>query len=263
MSITGFKLSRLAFQNLKKLINITISDCDLSEFDFDSLNLMTSLQIICIDYDKSLSSSFKIDLNRLINLKWLDLRYINKVSKNCELITNSSNQLNKIKLVGQALDFSKQIDLRELKSLEISKVKLSRQIRPQFFSDMTSLIVLNLNTAQLTNVDFLNTDRLGNLEILELAHNLIKVLKLGTFSQLRKLKSLNLDYNRIIELVAGVFEGLECLELLNIRTNDFDVESIDKRVFGGLNSLKNLYITNFKTRFANVDYLKTDSLIVH
>lgn len=154
--------------------------------------------------------------------------------------------------------------MHELKSLEISKVTLSGlQIRSECFSNMTSLIVLNLSCNYFTNVDFLNTDRLGNLEILELSLNLIKLSKIRAFVQLRKLKSLNLHYNRIIELVPGVFEGLECLGLLNIRTNHFNVESIDKRVFDGLKSLKNLYITNFKTRFANVDYLKTDNLIVH
>ena len=50
LSISGFKLRESTFQNsLQKLIRINIENCDLSEFNFDSLNSLTSLQIIDID----------------------------------------------------------------------------------------------------------------------------------------------------------------------------------------------------------------------
>ena len=144
-----------------------------------------------------------------------------------ELITDSTyNQLTKVKVNSIVIDFSKQLDLPELKHLDISNVDLSQQISKQWFHRMTSLIELILNNTYLTNVDFLDTDRLGNLEILDLSCNQIKVLRKEAFSKLTKLKRLNLLNNLIEELAPGVFEGLECLKHLNISFNRLSVESI-------------------------------------
>lgn len=46
LSIGYIKLCGRPFQNLHKLIKLQIKDCDLSEFDLDSLNSVTTLQII-------------------------------------------------------------------------------------------------------------------------------------------------------------------------------------------------------------------------
>ena len=69
------------------------------------------------------------------------------------------------------IDFSKQLDLPELKCLLISNVDLSQQISNQCFNCMSNLIELNLKNSKLKNVDFLDTDRLENLEMLNLSHN--------------------------------------------------------------------------------------------
>ena len=62
------------------------------------------------------------------------------------------------------------------------------------------------------------------------------------------MKSLNLSFNQIQELIPGTFEGLEFLEDLYIVSNRIDVESIDKKVFEGINSLKNLNIKGYEHR---------------
>ena len=121
-----------------------------------------------------------------------------------------------------------------------------------------------MKNTKLINVDFLDTDRLGNLKKLDLSNNEIKVLRKGAFSKLRNyLKRLNLSDNLIKELVPGDFEGLEFLEQLNIRSNRFDVESIDKTVFDGLKCLKDLLIIDDEMELVNVDCLKREGLFVY
>ena len=242
LSISCIKLYQWPFKNLQKLIKLKIASCDLSEFDFDSLNSLTSLQIIDINTD--ISDAFKIDLSRLINLKWINLSFNNKeVEKTFELITDDSyNQLTKVVLNNKTIDFSKQLCLPVLKCLDISDVDLSEKINNQSFNGMSNLMKLILKNTNLTNVDFIDTDRLGNLEILDLSYNHITVLRKGIFYKLKKLKELCLRSNQIKELVPGVFEGLECLKFLDIIFNNFNIESIDKKVFDGLN----LYLIHYE-----------------
>ena len=204
----------------------------------------------------------KIDLSMLINLKSIVLRCTKeKVENTLEFISDSSyNQLIKLAVDKTTIDFSKQIDLPELKCLHISNVDLSQQISNQCFNCMSNLIELNLDNTKLKNVEFLDTDRLENLKMLNLSHNQITVLRNGTFSKLKKLTRLDLSNNQIEELVQGVFEGLECLEYLFINSNSFNVESIDKTVFDELNCLKYLYILMEND---NVDHLKRDGLNIY
>lgn len=85
LSIGYIKLCGRPFQNLHKLIKLQIKDCDLSEFDLDSLNSVTTLQIIEIKNQLDHIALFdqpllKIDLRRLINLKWLYIKTTDKIS---------------------------------------------------------------------------------------------------------------------------------------------------------------------------------------
>ena len=204
-------------------------------------------------------------MTRLTNLKWIDLKFIHQHEvNNLELITDDSyNQLTYVKVNKTSIDFTKQLDLPELKYLHICNVDLSQQINQQSFCGMPSLIELNLINTYLTNVDFLDTDRLENLEKLDLSNNQITMLKKGAFSKLKNLEKLDLSSNQIPELIPGVFEGLECLKYLDIKSNNINIGSIDKTVFDGLNCLKDLYIRDYEKRRVKVCYLKRDGLNVY
>ena len=255
--IYRIKLCQSPFQNLKKLIKLEIYESDLSEFDFDSLNSLTSLQIIGIYIN--IAVKFKIDLNRLINLKWIDLGFNKKHDENnLELITDDSyNQLTYVRVHNSMIDFSNQLNLPEFKYLNISYVDLSQQLNQESFYGIPSLIQLNLNKTNLKNVDFLDSDRFGNLKELDLSNNQIKELRKGAFIKLKKLKKLDLSSNLIKELIPGNFEGLECLELLNISSNHLDSKPIDKSIFC-MSSLIELNLNN--TKLTSVDFLDTDRL---
>ena len=209
------------FHNLTKLVKLEIINCDLCEFDFDSLNSLSSLEILQVTNGRFGKSNnkpplFGIDFKRLINLKSIDIfdRAIRKVD------FKVGNKFTKLK---------------------ISEENLSKSISQQFFNGFNNLIELNLNNTYLKEIDFIDTYKLGSLEILSLSYNNIVWLRKGVFSKLKKLKSLNLDYNRIRDLVLGTFDGLECLENLDIRSNRICVGLIDEKVFEGLIYLKNLY----------------------
>ena len=169
-------------------------NCDLSEFDIDSINSLTSLQIIeiIISYFLKTNRTISIDLNRLINLKWLELNLVKNEDINFELITNSSNQLTYFCIRNVNMDLPNQLYLPELKFLHISNVNLSQQIGKECFNSMTNLIELHLNKNNITNVDFL--DRFENLKLLDLSVNKIRELRKGVFSKLNNLKRLNLYY---------------------------------------------------------------------
>ena len=257
------------FENLHKLIKIQINCCDLSQFDFDSLNSNTSLQIIAFEtYRNEINRQclLKIDLNELINLKSLDLE-LHKDS-NFELIRNSSNHLTSIRLSQKSIDFSNELDFPELRYLNTSNTDLSKQLSQQSFNGMSSLIELNLCNTNLTNVDFIHTDRLRNLKILNLSFNRISGLKKAVFSKLKSLKSLELEHNEIRDLVPGDFDGLECLEQLNVKSNRFRIRSIDKAVFDGLKCLKSLGIedyavTNSVTNYHDLNHLRREGLLFY
>lgn len=243
--LSGFKLCGSPFQKLRKLIKIKLH-CDLTEFDVDSLNSLTSLEIIEMRINENPNiAPFKIEMDRLVNLKWLDISMLQK-SHEFEVISNQSdNLLTKLKLSYTNKnniidsnntiinDFFKRLCLPQLKCLDISNIDLSQQINPEWFIGMCNLIELNLNYTELINVDFLNTDLLKNLEILSLANNKLGELRKGVFSKLTKLKNLNLKGSQI-EIVPDTFEGLKCLELVDIRQNHLDSKSFDKTLFVGL-----------------------------
>lgn len=253
LSISDTKIFYRPFQNLNRLIKIELENCDLIEFDFDSINSVTSLEILgmsCENSNKELT--FKLNLNQLVNLKSLSLNSIQ-----VELISETLNQLIKLKLCHKSFDFLRQIEFPELKCLDISHVDLSQQISVQWFNGMFGLIELNLNHANLKDVDFINTEKLQNLEILDLSNNCISVLRKGVFSKLKRLKSLNLDYNRIQELDRGTFEGPNRLECLEISLSGFDISPIDKTVFIGLDSLKYLHVREFDSRNREISHLIT------
>lgn len=259
LSISDTKIFNRPFQNLNKLIKIELENCDLAEFDFDSINSITSLEILemsCENSNKELA--LKLGLNELVNLKSLNLNSIE-----IEFITESLNQLTKLKLCHKSFDFSRQIEFPELKRLDISHVDLSQQISIQWFNEMICLIELNLNHTNLKEVDFINTEKLKNLEILDLSNNCISVLRKGVFSKLKKLKSLNLDYNRIQELDRAAFEGPNCLECLEMSLTGFDKLPIDKTAFIGLNSLKYLHVREFDSRNKEISHFITKDLNVN
>lgn len=243
------KLVERPFQHLDKLIRIKLMRCDLSEFDVDSLNSLTSLQVIEMYTDKPKTQDkclppFKIDLSRAVNLKWLKLSL--KEENDFELISNDSsfNQLTKFEIfynnANKTVDFFKRLNLPELKVLDISLLNLSGQISHDWFDSMSKLKILKLENTRITNVDFLNSDSLQNLEHLYLIWNNITGLKKGSFSKLKNLEYLLLQNNKINKLVPGTFDGLDCLIHLDISQNPLDLTSVDKAVFANLVCLRNL-----------------------
>lgn len=186
------------FEYLYDLTKIKIEYCDLSQFDFDSLNSITTLETVDIEtyrnkYNKQ--CSLKIDLNRLVNLKWLELSLFKE--NKFELITNVSNQLNTLKVSHTTIDFSNPLDFPQLKCLDMFDVDLSQQISQKWLNGLKSLTKLYLNYTNLEDIGFMDAERLENLEMLDLSFNRITVSEKEVLSKFKKLKSVNLRNNNV------------------------------------------------------------------
>ena len=200
-------------------------------------------------------------MNRLINLRRLEVNLSEKYD--FELILSTLNKLNTLKMIYKIIDFSEQFDFPELECLQIRYIDLSKQLSQQSFNGMNSLVELNLNSTNLTNVDFIYTDSLAKLKNLILCSNEISMLRKGVFSKLKSLKNLDLSDNKIKTLLPGTFDGLDCLEELNISDNYIeDIRSIDKVIFDGLERLENLYIKDYDISNDDFKHLEREGLLI-
>lgn len=113
-----------------------------------------------------------------------------------ELISDSFNQLNTLKLSHTTIDFSNPLDFPQLKCLDMFDVDLSQQISQKWLNGLKSLTDLYLNYTNLTDIGFIDAERLENLEILDLSFNRITVSEKEVLSKFKKLKSVNLRNNK-------------------------------------------------------------------
>ena len=242
----------MPFQVFNKLLKLDLHFCDLSIFQFNNINSLTSLRYLKIfdfsaDYNKN---SIKIDLNSLIDLKCLDLYYLN-VSIN---LNESVNSLCALKLddceIERSNRFFINLNLPELKHFHISNTGVY-ELKENYFSRLKNLTSLKLVRIGLKNIDFLKCDSLCNLEQLDLSRNSITSLKSGDFSKLNKLKSLNLSSNRISDLVGNIFEGLTSLEEISMMEIG-DISHIEKDLFVGMKNLRELNLS-YNNRLMHID----------
>ena len=208
------KLCERPFENLHKLIRIDLISCDFSQFDFDSLNSITSLEVVKISakYWTNRNCSVKIDLNKLINLKWLDLKLHQDSS--IEIVTNGFNQLTKLYLFEGKLACSNRFSLPALKRLDTLCVDLSTEINVEWFKCSEMLIELSLLSAEL--------ETLKEFEMVP-----------DTFEGLECLEYINISLNSFDwrSLDKAAFDGLKSLNSLRIRdyrTSDDEIAHLER-----------------------------------
>lgn len=239
MTIEKFQLKLSKLYDLKNLIEIEIESCSLVDLDETSLNNLSSLQVLkisdSIGYSKK--PSLRIDLNHLVNLKWLEI-YNFWIST---LISKQgSNSLVYVKFFKCGLKtdiLSSLFDLSELKHLEITEPKCSSQIvNWGIIVQLDKLEKLNLKNANVKVIDFHFSE---SLEYLDLSGNRLEEINEGVFLHLKRLKHLDLSRNQLNRLDENVFDGLENLEVL-LMNNSGRIRSIGKDVFKGLSNLLEL-----------------------
>lgn len=97
----------------------------------------------------------------------------------------------------------------------------------------------NRNIANLSDVVSMIPD---NITTINLSKNKIRVVPLGSFSQVLGLKHLDLSQNQLVSLKGGEFSGLDVLDHLNLTCNN--ISHIHSNAFDGLNRLQTLLLTH-------------------
>lgn len=97
----------------------------------------------------------------------------------------------------------------------------------------------NKNIANLSEVISLMPE---NTTAINLSKNKIKVIPMGSFSQLTGLQRLDLSQNQLVFLKGGEFRGLDVLDFLNLTCNI--ISQIHSNAFDGLTRLQTLFLTH-------------------
>ena len=89
------------------------------------------------------------------------------------------------------------------------------------------------------------------LKRLFVSQNLINLLPIHIFQDLKKLMTLDLEGNQIRELNAGVFLGLGNLKKLILRDNSLSV--LPSGIFQDLSDVRSLYLNDNRIASLNVE----------
>ncbi|CAH1781886.1 unnamed protein product [Owenia fusiformis] len=108
----------------------------------------------------------------------------------------------------------------------------------------TKLDVIYLNENQISNIENDAFKGLGDLLILDISMNKLRVLEDGRFRDLHRLRELQLQYNKISELKPGAFSGLQSLKKLKLHFNELPV--IKNETFKSLGGLTHLDLSHNK-----------------
>ncbi|XP_059477739.1 toll-like receptor 6 [Neocloeon triangulifer] len=118
--------------------------------------------------------------------------------------------------------------LEHLQLLDLSRNRLSSTwLDSDTFSGLIRLVLLDISYNRITtlNPDFFKD--LYTLQILNLEHNLIETLPADTFSPLSNLHTLVLSFNKLANVDPFSFNGLYALSLLSLDNNLFQTLHID------------------------------------
>ncbi|CAL1539898.1 unnamed protein product, partial [Lymnaea stagnalis] len=113
---------------------------------------------------------------------------------------------------------------------------------------------LSLQNNRIRNITNATFEKLANLFTLDLSHNVIKVIEVGAFTPLRKLKVLDLSFNRgmgysVKHLSPALLSPLKSLIELSIQGNSNGATSYPNQALSRLYNLKNLTTDGLNTVF--------------
>ncbi|XP_026205520.1 toll-like receptor 13 isoform X1 [Anabas testudineus] len=152
-------------------------------------------------------------------------------------------------------------DVRSLSSLEILNLNdnLISELSCDDFINTTRLIELHLKTNRIAKLVKCVFEKLNELKVLDLSHNMLQTFGNSFKTGALKLEFLDLSENSVQHLEKGDFQGLISLKYLNVVSDD-----IDNTAFKGLNNLETLVIhvpLSFKYNFT--DLPKLENLIIY
>ncbi|XP_050509661.1 protein slit [Diabrotica virgifera virgifera] len=158
---------------------------------------------------------------------------------------NSLPELDRLDLSGNKLEKLNHKSFEGLQNLSFVDLSdnLLTVIAPDTFDNLPQLKILRLRANQLTIVSIARLNPLSTLEELDLSENtLIGPLGPGTFSKMTSLKDLQLSHNTLSSIKMGSLQGLGSLTSLRVQHNQIDV--IEDHAFSHLTSLLTLELAH-------------------
>ncbi|XP_043923939.1 toll-like receptor 13 [Protopterus annectens] len=219
------------FNNCLNLNHLDLEDNGLYEVDEDAFKGLTNLSYLSLA--QNLLPTVPNATRQLSFLESLDLSF------NC---------ISEIK----AQDFE---HLGKLKYLNLTGNKIIK-ISSSLFKGLYSLIGMNLENNLLLDISELSNS-LYKVEFLMLCRNKLSLIQKNTFINLVSLKILNLHDNQISDIEEGAFEGLKNLKILFLGSNKMKRNALEKDIFKGMTSLRQLQIFDNHLAYESSVPLKT------
>ena len=192
--VSMFEFQKHMLNDLKNLIFLNLSNCDIHIFE---------------------NNVFE----NLIHLKFIDLSY-NVITSITNSLFRSNIKLETILLKSNLLDSINNIAFSQL--INLQNIDLSYNlfsVLVENFLSCPNLKVLSLHHNHINSVTPTAFYQLPNLIHLQLNNNQIEHLDEQVFSKLTNLRNLNLNHNLIQEVSAGCFVKLQKLAYLYFRHN--------------------------------------------
>lgn len=126
-------------------------------------------------------------------------------------------------------------------------------LKKEFFAPFPNLKTLFMTAANIRKIE---TDAFTNLtlEMVDLYHNKLEVLELGTFKNQTKLTYMDLSYNYFKNLTSATLSGLTAIEWLSLNGNQ--IELIEASALNDLVNLKAIYLRYNHIPSLHVDVFK-------
>lgn len=270
------KVHRDAFKSLINLENLNFSNCSFEFLPDNLFSNMQNLKTLNItlehikpetfkgltgleDLELKLESKDKLEIWRLTspfehlnNLKRFTFKWIENEHFDDFYFENDENEEYSKKHMSDKsfLSENRQVcsflkGLNNLEELSLSGLN-NAFFKPNCFSHMSCLKVLNLEENSLNLIKYDRLEGLTSIQKLSLAQNEISLIEQNSFQDLVNLTCLKLNNNKIAILNETIFSNLWAkLNSLDLSENPINEASIDENLLKKFNSLKDFkLVTN-------------------
>lgn len=255
-SVIGF-----VFSGLESVKVLSLADNNLSEFSLDAFNGLTHLEELFLDRNNISDITFMYGNDFYLSLKSVSLAENYVVSVPSHVFPHNSNlkhvdlSYNILRRVGGHSFSGLFLETLTLKSNNIS------EINRDMFKDARVISNLNLGHNQIRNILTGAFDSFReNIILLEMQSNQLTFIHPGMFRGMRRLKIFNLARNAISSVDSSAFRDLEALQELNLSGNLFS-ELTSSMISGPLGLRRLLIACNPLQRLSGFTFDHVDDKI--
>jgi Leucine-rich repeat (LRR) protein len=237
------KISRLPAIKTKELVELNISNNQLTYIDYNTFWGLNTIQILDLSHN-SLTNLKKATFSNLKFLRKLDLSYNNLTIINTEHF--GQNKLDKLKYLDLSFNpglFSIEFDIFSIyfDRVNLNNMSLS-DISTGFFNNIPYINEFMSDKNKITVIKKSYFNHVKSIKRLWLSSNLIHSIEDNAFFNLKILLTLDLSMNNLTRLNNKSLNGLIQLQYLNLSSNR--INFIEKGIFDDLKRIEKLDLSN-------------------